>query len=194
MVRVVSDIPSLLSYPEIINLRDCPEVSNHLVYVIKKYNEDGLSVLIKRHPKDQVSVSFGDFDGNMIDITNTNHRYHSAINLFLSKYNNKFVTLMKLINLPQAIFYISVNDTKLVLVDIRLGLDKFSGPGMIRDVFKNIIDTQEVVSIVHLDDNNLQLIKSHTGQYNHDLIIKTSIFKTIDRGNKVLPAYARAVK
>ncbi len=76
------------------------------------------------------------------------------------------------------------------LVDIRLSLDKFSGPGMVRDLFSKVIPTQEVMKVEILDDQSLEAIKNGVGNYSGDLIIKASTFSTIIRDQELIPSYA----
>ena len=55
---------------------------------------------------------------------------------------------MKLTGITKIILYISVNDDNWELVDLRASLDKFYGPGMIRDLFGKIFPKERPLPIV----------------------------------------------
>ena len=99
---------------------------------------------------------------------------------------------MQLIKINQIMIYITVDDDQnMILVDLRSSLNKFYGPGMIKDLFSKVYPTQEVVKIIALDENVLEAIKRGEGSYKGNLILKCSKFKTVVRGNDLLPLYAR---
>lgn len=186
------EVPTLLSYPKILDLDSIPEIKEQFVYICRAYPENGLAVLIKRSPEDDdVSLMIGDWDGNPIPLDSDEHLFHPAAIYFATEESVKFIELMKCVGLTQAIFYLSIEDDELVLTDIRTSLNKFAGPGMVRDLFSKIIKTQEVIKIEHLNDQVLQAIQNDQGSYQGDLIIKCSAFKTTERGNEMLPLYAR---
>ena len=97
--------------------------------------------------------------------------------------------MMQAIQLDQAIFYI-VKDDVYRLVDIRLSVDKFSGPGMVRDLFYKVVNTQEVISVINLDQDAIDAIIDGRGSYSGKLILKSSAFHTVYRDDKVMPLYA----
>lgn len=195
MMATKIELPTLLSYPKILDLDEVPEMSGHLIYVLKYYVENGISFIIKRIPEEDAVVMVpGDFDGNLIQL-DSKHKYLPSVREFLSKYSTKVVTLMRYVGITQAQYYLSVSESgEMRLVDIRLSLNKFTGPGMIYDLFKNVLPTQELITVIHLNDDALAAIKAHQGQYAGSLMLKTSLFKTIDRTNEVLPAYARLIQ
>jgi hypothetical protein len=189
----LSNVPSLLAYPRILDLDDIPEIEGQFVYVIKKYVEEGLSVVIYREAG-EVYLSLGDFDGNQIELSDEKHPLQKSALEFVQHESSKFVAMMKITGITKIILYISVNDDSWELVDLRASLDKFYGPGMIRDLFGKIFPTQTAVKTATLDEETLNAIKRGKGSYEGDLILKCSKFKTVARGKELLPLYARITR
>lgn len=188
----MSEIPDILAYPRILKLQEIPEIEGQFVYVIKKYPEDGLAIVIYRNVNEgDVYISIGDFDGNPIDLTNKNTPLQAAALDFVTHDSSKFVAIMKTAKITKMILYVSVEGNELRLVDLRASLNKFYGPGMIRDLFSKIYPTQEVVKTIALDEDTLKAIKRGEGSYKGNLILKCSKFKTIVRGKELLPLYAK---
>lgn len=191
-MNTIIEIPDILAYPDVLKLDEIPELKNNLVYVIKAYPLNGLAVMIHRK-EDNVFVRTGDWNGDNLD-PNEN----DIVKKFLDQSIRNLVTMMKTVGVGSAIFYITYMDNEFILTDVRLSLNKFSGPGMIRDLFSKIIKTQEIKKIVNLDDNALQAIKNGTGNYSGDLIIKSSAFDTVDRtfnNQKMMyPKYAKVIR
>jgi predicted AlkP superfamily phosphohydrolase/phosphomutase len=139
-----------------------------------------------------------DFNGNRVDPVNSRGPQARMGKEFLEKHNQKFLSLMAAAKIPQGLFYIVKQKRKLRLVDMRTSLNKMAGPGMIRDLFSKVIDTQEVIKVVTLTPDIITAIKNGKGSYTGDLILKTSAFKTITRGTKpnqrMYPVYAKVVR
>jgi len=106
----------------------------------------------------------------------------------MDEYLNNIYALMKYIRVDMLQMFIdTTNEFK--LVDIQLSLNKYTGPGMLRDVFNPIISTQEVLAIEPLDDRALEAIKRGTGTYEGDLILKPSKFRLYEDGGLYFPHY-----
>lgn len=178
-------IPSLLSYPPVSQLSELTEATGRIVYVIKRYPEQGVAMLIAREPTDKVSITFSDFDANQIDMGVPSPDRTVCADL-LVEYGAKLITLMKVAGIKQAIYYMSKTIDGFKLVDVRVALDKFLSPGMLRDLFGKILPTQEVLEIVPFDD-----IKRVELTTRFDVIVKCSAFKTIARGDSLLPCYGK---
>lgn len=188
----ISKLPEILAYPKILKLHEVPEINGQFVYVIRKYPENGLAIVIYRDlNKGEVYLSIGDFDGNPINLTNEDHPLQWAAVDFATNDSSKFVAMMKTAKIIQMILYVSVDGDQLRLVDLRSSLDKFYGPGMVRDLFGKIYPTQEEIKTTTLDENTLKAIKNGEGSYKGDLILKCSKFKTITRNKDMLPLYAK---
>lgn len=172
-----------IPYPKILELNDLPQFKNQFVYIIKSYKQQGLAVVINRED-DDVYVRISDWDGNILDTSK------GECFKFVERHSRQFITLMNIAGIPKAIFYITKDNDDFVLVDVRLSINKFSSPGMIRDLFSNIIKTQEVIKVGNLDDDLLDAIKDGKGKFNQDIIIKTSVFKTVTINNCLFPMYA----
>jgi hypothetical protein len=185
-------VPEALAYPKVLDLRNIPEIEGQFVYVIKGYPEDGLAITIARDiANGEVYLSINDFDGNPIDLTDDKHPYQWAALDFAQQDSPKFVSIMRSANIQKVILYVAVDGNDLKLVDLRASLNKFYGPGMIRDLFGKIYPTQEVIKTIALDEQVLDAIKRGEGSYQGDLVLKCSKFKTIVRGKEMLPLYAR---
>ncbi len=52
---------------------------------------------------------------------------------------------------------------------------------MVRDVFGRIVETPRIIKVEVLDDRVIEAIERGGGAYSDDLIIKPSVFKTIER-------------
>lgn len=181
--KAIPQLPTLLSYPKILTLDEMPELVGKFVYFVRAYPLNGLAVLIVRQ-KDDVYMRIGDWDGKII-----NPMESEAATTFVKKHSQQFIGLMASAKIPQAVFYLSVDKSDFRLVDIRMSLNKFSGPGMVRDLFVKIIDTQEVIKIDNLTPEVLTAIKNNEGSYTGDMIIKPSAFKTVDRAKVMYPMY-----
>jgi hypothetical protein len=189
----LSEVITPLSYPRILDLKDIPEIAGKFVYVIRGYPEDGLAVTIKRDPaKDDVWVIVSDWDGNNIPLNDAKHPLQGMAMGFVRSDSPKFIEVMRLLKIPQAIFYLSANkDGEFTLVDVRTSLNKFCGPGMVKELFSKVVNTQEILSTTYLTPEVMSGIQNNVGSYQGDLILKTSAFKTIQRGKEMLPLYAR---
>ena len=200
----ISELPSILPYPNILSLEDIEEdIKGQFVYVIKGYVEEGLAVVIKRGDSksdDFVYLKIGDFDGNDIDLTDESHPLQQAALFFAEQVSADFVEMMRILKISQVLIYVSVSDVAVdasgnyeaewKLVDLRTSLNKFYGPGMIKDLFSKVFPTQEVIKVTSVTDEVLSAIYKNEGSFKGDLILKCSKFKTIERGNELLPLYA----
>lgn len=188
---MIKNLPDYLGYPKISSLDDIPEINNQFVYVIKDYGDKGYGSLVYRND-DNVYLRFGDFNGKLIDVSNKNNKH---ISIFTTKYLPKVLDLMKTTRITQAIYYFTGGKDDITLADMRLSLNKFSGPGMLRDLFSKIIPTQEVIKTVTLNKETIDAIKAGTGSFDGNIVLKTSVFKTINRTidgkQHMLPMYAR---
>ena len=183
-------LPDILSYPEIQKLEKIPEIRDQFVYVLKAYPLKGLAVLAYRKDEN-IYWRFGDFNGKLIDPTS-----NKFVTAFMNGYSSKLVELMKTAGIPQAQFYVAAErGGHLRLVDMRTSLNKFAGPGMLRDLCGKIMDTQEVIKTIQLTPDVLEAIQAGTGNYTGGIILKTSTFKTITKGVapklNMYPMYAR---
>lgn len=174
-----STIPQVLKHPGYIPLESALSIKNVYCYVVKHYGDDGLSALIYREPKnDQVSLLFGDWKGNNLDIQGKEEtRLTELANQFVNKDFILLLNIMFTIKIPQAQFFFGIDDDGLVLTDMQLSLNKFAGPGMIQDIFGKAYRTQEIKKVESIDDRALEYINMGTGSYDGDLILKPSKFR-----------------
>lgn len=191
----LSEIPTLIAYPRTLELKQIPEIKDQFVYVIKGYTEQGLTVMICRDLNSgEVFLSIGDFDANPIDLTNDANPLQKIAIEFARNDSPGVIGLMKVAKISQLILYIAVYEKQPILVDLRISQNKFYGPGMIRDLFSKVYPTQEVIKTIALSQDTIEAINRGEGSYQGDLILKTSAFKTVTRGNELLPMYARVIR
>ena len=191
-----SSLPEILPYPQFLPFESTKSIHDIFCYVIKHYGNDGLSVLIYRIPSnDDVYIVCGDWRGNKIDlVANENNDtpllYEPAIG-FLENHAVEFLNMMRLVKIEQAQYYFAVHNGELVLVDMRLSLNKFAGPGMIRDIFGKLINVQDSIKTEIVDARAIEAIEKGVGSYEGDLIFKPSKFKMFHHqdNNSFTPLY-----
>src|SRR5262249_45335843 len=139
--------------------------------VIRHYGKDGIAVAIVRQPKqDYIAVLCGDWYGNNLDLVEVApDNLTEACLKFVKDDLPLFLKVMQLIRLEQAQFFLALDEVgALTLVDIQVALDKFVGPGLLRDVFGKVYRTQEVLKVEPLDGRALEYIENGTGTYEGD--------------------------
>ena len=171
--------PAVLKYPELLDESYLPAIKDSLVYVIKPYKLEGISLLVARADRsDETMVLFSDWNGTKIDLLAKSDPMAEIANRFLSDHLQIFINFMKLIKIKQAQYFFSGTEyTDMTLVDVQTSLNKMCGPGMLRDLFSKIIKTQEVLKIEPLDERAIEAVKIGNGMYEGDIIIKPSRFR-----------------
>lgn len=160
-----------------------PLLTDLLCYHIEDYGIDGLSVLVEKKG-DNYIVTFADWLGTKIELTDTKSRLKDLAAEFLNKNINQLLNIVKMIKLGTAMFYFAIDkDSDFILADVMLHPTKFCGPGMVRDVFGKVFRTQ---SIKLIDKYNPELIAS-----NRNLIVKPSRYRTVMIEGIELPLYMR---
>jgi hypothetical protein len=84
--------------------------------------------------------------------------------------------MMKLMKLEQAQFFLAILD-ELTLVDVQVAYNKMAGPGMVRDIFSKLINTQEVIKSEIVDERAIDAILRGVGSYAGDIILKPTRFR-----------------
>jgi hypothetical protein len=185
-------LPALLRYDRPLLYGDGTQFQNMLMYVLEYYGNDGYSLLIKRDKKlQEVAACVGDWNGNKIDLNALRKDQELDVNTITQKHLPLLNDLMRTIGIEQAQYYFAKSD-KLYLCDVQISLNKFLGPGMLKDIFSRIMDVPKVISIVPIDDNIKSMIIDGVGDYAGDLILKPSKFKLYHdaANNKYQPLYA----
>lgn len=188
-------LPSVLRYPKLYSLKTCePLLKNRMIYIIRHYGSEGISILVLREPKeDKVTVLCGDWYGNNLDLDGdaTSPLIQAAL-VFVQEDLKLFMQAMQIINIRQAQFFLAVKDGQLTLVDMQLSLNKMAGPGFIHQLFGKAYRTQEIIKTEGMDDRSLEYVEKGTGSYEGDLIIKPSLFKTFSptADEQIVPLYA----
>lgn len=185
------NLPKLLSYPGLLSGDlAIKQIRNIYCYVIQHYGKDGLSVLIYRQPQtDQVMVMCGDWRGNPVEISDRSDLANTATK-FLTNDLTKILTLLRTIRVQQVQLFFGIDEEGTYLVDMQVALNKMAGPGMIRDIFSNVVRTQQVNKIEIIDDRAIEYLERGNGSYVGDLILKPTRFRMAEVSNgKYQPLY-----
>lgn len=172
----IFNLPSILPHPK--PLTDTSLVSGMLCYAIQRYENIGISCLVT-HYNGNVSISMGDWDGNAIDLKNNDNVMLPIAIDFLKNKVQHLVAISNAAGVKQALYYFAVDTGIPTLVDIQLSLNKFLGPGMIRDIFGKTFDTQKILKIDVMTDVLLEQMLSGSGNYCDGVILKPSRYRYV---------------
>jgi hypothetical protein len=179
-------IPAML--PHFGPLTDTALIANMLCYAVRYYQNVGISCLITRNDGN-VKIVTGDWNGRAIDLADKKDSLSLIAVDFLRKQAADLIKISSAAGVNQAIYYFALDTGTPVLVDIRTSLNKFLGPGMVRDVFGNCFDTQQVLKIDIMSETLLKQITDCVGCFSHGTIIKPSRARSIEENGKLLPLY-----
>lgn len=180
-------LATLLPYPALLSGEEC-NVHGIFCYIIEHYGNEGIAILIQHYHGAGSSILVGDWSGQVIDLTDSKHPLQVIAQQFLSQHGLRLIQLTHLIKLPQCILYVAARN-KPVLVDVRVSLNKFAGPGMLRDVFGKVVETQHVIDVKVLDDAVYHSIQSGAEPFASDVIVKPSRFRCSMVGQTAVPIY-----
>lgn len=182
----MSGMSEILPYHPIKKLDEVPEIVGQYCYVLRDYPDDGFSLLLGVNEEGKLFFKFGDYDGNIIDLSK-DHKYSKHIQKVLYEHMNKIVNLIGLVKLKMCQIYFAVSKDELIVADVRTHYDKFSSPGMIKDVISKAIGIPgpAVIKIDTITDELLDEISD--GNY----VIKPSYPKVIPRNEDIEPLRAR---
>ena len=165
-------VPEIIDYPELFEI-SCPMFSDGMLcYFIDPYPMDGVSVYIGIKD-DYLIVRVGDWTSNNIDLSDVNDNLKSLIGMLIE--------ITKTIHVSDVVYYLSSDKDKYILVDMMISPNKFAGPGMLRDIFSKVIDTQVISGIDVLSPDSKSKYKGK--------IVKPSRFRTVDVDNIIRPLY-----
>jgi len=170
------EMPKLLPYPTIRGIADCPEVVDVYCYLIAEY-KPGYSLLIKL-ADGEVGLVIGDWSGGRTQYDPTKH------NNILSDVLPRLAQLMGVVGLQQAQYFF---DEAGNLVDVQVSVNKFLGPGMLRDLFTKMLPTQQIMGVQTLSKENVGGLRRAGSK----LIVKPSRFRAVLAGGVPAPLYAR---
>jgi hypothetical protein len=181
LTDTVIEIPDSLPYPELLDIKSVQPLFGRLCYIIKYY-EPGVALTIARG-NDNVCITPADWLGKALPPDN------QILTSIMMDHGRRVLYTLKLIGVNKAQIFFS-NDMR--LVDIRLSINKFCGPGYINDFFgKQGIPVQECIGEpILLDDDSMQKLIEGSGIYDTNIIIKPSTFKFMIKDNgDVIPIY-----
>lgn len=192
----IADQPSMLPHPKPINISEYDGIKGIFCYIIEHYGYAGISCVIARDiTRDRITLSIGDWDGNVLDLENRTHPLADTAYRFIGRHGEDLARVMHATQVQHAIFYFAIDDKfNFMLVDIRTHLDKFSGPGMIKDVFGSVVPIQKEIGISMLDDKLFPSIVNGKGIYSGDLILKPSRFRSITVNDNPSPLYIEVTR
>ena len=179
-------IPVMLPHPE--PLSNTALIAGMLCYVIKYYQNIGISCLITHYDGD-VTVTMGDWNGQTIDLASTKDSLSLIAIDFLQHQAKRLIAISHAAGVKQAIYYFALDTGVPVLVDIRLSLNKFLGPGMVRDVFGRTFDTQQILKIDVISEQLLEQINNGVGNFSSGVIIKPSRSRFVEVDGNPAPLY-----
>ena len=125
------DQPTMLPLPPALQFDEF-DLKDMFCYVLEHPGKVGIACIICRDVKnDLISIQMGDWEGNVIDLSDKKCPLADIASKFLYLHHQKFTELMKNAGIPQCMFYISYGaDMVFKLVDMRISANKFAGPGM----------------------------------------------------------------
>lgn len=167
----MSDVATLLEYPTIPDITECQDIIGIYCYIINNY-EPGWSILVEHGQS--TAIKIGDWNGNLYDDNN------AVVNKSLSSYVPLLLKIMDGIQISKAQYYFANNNK---LVDVRISLNKFIGPGMLRDIFSGSIDVQDTYLIDSISSDKIDELKN-IGKF----VVKPSRYRY---NNDMSPLYAR---
>lgn len=158
-------LPDILPYPRIKNCDD-NFWDGKYGHVIEPYGFSGLSVYIGLR-SGHTFFRFADFNGNLVSVDD-----HEMV-----RKCEKLVEVLAAIKVFDACFYFSNN----VLVDVMVSINKYLSPLMLKDLFSNIVKTQNIIDSIALNDDIKKKYKGY--------IFKPDRFKYIVEEDQVRPLY-----
>lgn len=172
-------MPSLLAYAKILDIADRPELNGIFSYIIYRY-KPGASVLIKLQ-NGESGIVVGDWMGRSSGPDN-------SVKAILGERCLMLIRMMKSIRIDQAQYYFAEDGS---LVDVQLSLNKFIGPGMLRDLFSKLMATQKIVETAVLTPDKIQEIRSDKSKYPESCVLKPSRFRYVGTTpTSIVPCYA----
>jgi hypothetical protein len=188
-----SKLPSLLPLPKPIPIDEFMGIRGMFCYVIEHYGHSGLSLLIHRDGED-VQLVIGDWDGNIIPLDDDKHPLYMAANACLNSVAIMSYNVLKHIGVDKAILYFAKSGDKFILVDARMSLNKFAGPGMLQDVFGKVLETQKVICIETINDAIMDSIMVGRDQFSPSILLKPSRFRFATMGDDPIPLYVEVMR
>lgn len=178
MTEVVT-VPDFIDYPNILPTKEYKEIFNNVYgYFIEPYPLDGYSIYCGLKNGHFV-MRVADFKSKVVNISDASNSLKNILVL-----GDKIGMMMKIAKIPEFLMYFSNVDDPM-LVDIMLSLNKFAGPGFLRDLFGRLFKTQSIIEIATFND---ETVKKYDGKY-----FKPSLFKFVNKDNKILPVYGKII-
>lgn len=177
------DIPNILKHPGFLNWEQHHSLLTNIFCYIHRHDDPGISLLVNRK-NDSAIVQVGDWFGNIIDVLTAEDDVKEFVKSDLSYYIN----LASVIKLDLVQFYFTKSYK---IFDVQVSLNKFAGPGMVKDVFGSKLSSLETVDITILNDKIIDDISKPDDKYSGSLIIRPSRFRLVDLDNGEIPLYVR---
>jgi hypothetical protein len=169
------NIPAIMPYPPLFDINKAKQILGKLCYFVEPYALDGVTT-VAYLSNGAYRMKIGKFDGSIIDPSRI--KKASLESDILAVIMPKILGIIKHARIIQAQFYFS----KTTLVDVRISLNKFVGPGMLRDLFEKAIGTQKVIKISLASESEMKGVSA---------VLKPSAFKTMVVGDDIFPLYCK---
>jgi len=169
-------IPDFVDYPEFFVVNKNDHLFNELFcYIVEPYPFDGVNLYVGFR-EDCVIMRIADFKSNEID-----HEQFSDFDKGVLELSNSVIDVMRHSRIIEASYYFANCNGKPVLVDMMVSANKFVGPGMLRDLFGKTLDTQKVIDIKKLNNEEIDSNKGN--------LVKPSRFRCLMDGRMPRPQY-----
>lgn len=177
--NLVRMTPTILPYVPLLELKDVKPILGRLCYFIEPYKLEGVAVVIYLS-KGLFHVKASKWSGMTVsaDLDVTKIKKGTLEADILARWIPHIIKIMKYAKIIQAEYYFS----GMMLVDVRLSVDKFIGPGMLRDLFAKTISTQKILKVAAATEEEMKGITA---------ILKPSVYKTIVAGDDMVPLYCK---
>ena len=173
----MTDVPDIVDYPDILSTSEYSSIFNNVYgYVIEPYALEGYSVYCGLKDGNFI-IRAADFKSKDIDLSSM----PDGLKKILIN-GDKFGMMMKISKIQEFLLYFSGKNDP-ILVDIMLSANKFVGPGLLRDLFGKVVNTQKIIEITTFND---EMVNKNKGKY-----FKPSSFKFINKDNIIMPVYGK---
>jgi hypothetical protein len=168
-------IPTLLPYlKKFFGPAEMKLLAGKACYYIEPYPLEGTSVIIYL-ASGAFNIRIGKFDGSILNVKTLKDQFDRDL---LAKHVPKLIKLMKFSKIFQAQYFFSERR----LVDVQVSLNKFIGPGMLKDLFGKILETQKIIKIAPATEEDMKGVTA---------VIKPSSFKTMMVEDGPVPLYCK---
>lgn len=178
----------MLAHPVIDEFGPESPLNGVFCYIQEYHAEEGYSVIIRRDGHGGLTIRIGDWAGN--DLSPGDPLWSKILDGTESGVNFYTIAgIMAVSKVYQAQFFVSMPDK--VLVDVRMSLNKWLGPGMIEGLFGKMCRTAKTLLITNLTPDIVAQLDNKSGIFNGNLLLRPSSFRC---NEDLRPTYAKSVR